>query len=130
MYRRRQSEAQIRASERRKREDDAPRLKAEVPGLKTLRLEIDEQLSGSSVSAARHVRHIVVDSAPALFELTCGEPSCSDGGHDLTFEILRSLRAGQTEFSGQSTCYGRLGTSASPCRRVLCYTATATFEPG
>jgi hypothetical protein len=127
MYRRRQSEAQLKATERRKRQDDAPRLKAEVPNLTGLRLEIEEYLGGSTISAARHTRHIVVDSAPAMFEFPCSESGCNDGGHDLTSEILRALRAGSTEFQGEDTCYGQLGASASPCRRMLRYSAIATY---
>lgn len=127
MYRRRQSEAQLRATERRKRQDDAPRLKTEIPGLSELRLEIEEYLGGSTVSAARHTRHIVVAGAPALFEFPCSESGCNDGGHDLTSEIMRALRSGSTEFQGEDTCYGHLGSSASPCRRVLRYSAIAKF---
>jgi hypothetical protein len=124
---RRRSEAALRATERRKREDDAPRLKEEVPRLEELRLEIEEFLGDSTVSAARHSRLIVVDRAPALFEFPCTEPSCNDGGHDLTHAILRALRTEATEFRGEDSCYGRLGTSASPCRRVLRYLAHAKY---
>lgn len=127
MYRRRQSEAQLQAIERRKREDDAPRLKDEIPNLLELRLEIDEYTGESPVSAARHTRHIVVQSAPALFELGCTESSCTDGGHDLTSQILRQLRSGATEFGGEDACYGRVGSASVPCRRVLRYVAHAKY---
>jgi hypothetical protein len=127
MYRRRQSEAQLRAIERRKRQDDAQRLKAAVPELTSMRLEIEEFQGKSAISGARHTRHIVVDSAPAMFEFPCSEPGCSDGGHDLTSEILRALRSHATEFDGEDACYGQLGASATPCRRVLRYSATAKY---
>jgi hypothetical protein len=128
MYnRRRQSEAAQRANERRQREDEAPRLKQQVPGLVELRLEIEERLGESAIAAARHTRHIIVDRAPALFDLQCTENSCRDGGHDMTSEIMRALRSGLTEFRGQDGCMGRLGAGADPCRRVLHYVAFAKY---
>jgi hypothetical protein len=129
MYNRRsQNEAKLRAAERRRREDEAPRLKHEVPTLAELKLELSEQIGDSNVSAAKHVRHVVVDHAPALFEVPCTDSACQDGGHDLTSEIVRALKNGSTEFSGDDDCHGRLGTSASPCRRVLHYTAFAKYR--
>ena len=47
-------------------------------------------------------------------------------GHDLTDEMMRSLKAGDAEFTGEDTCSGYRGSS--PCERVLCYTAFATYE--
>jgi len=69
MHYRKQSEAALRFAERRRREDDAPRLSAEVPRLLTLRLEIEERSGGSVVAEPVHVRRIVVEHAPALFFL-------------------------------------------------------------
>jgi hypothetical protein len=129
MYNRRsQTEAKLRAAERRKREDDAPRLKNEVPRLVELKLELHEVLGESSVSAAKHIRHVVVDHAPALFDVPCTDSACQDGGHDLTSEMLRSLRSGATEFTGEDSCHGRLGATSTPCRRVLHYTAFAKYR--
>jgi hypothetical protein len=129
MYnRRRQSEASQRATERRQREDEAPRLKQQISGLIELRLEIEERLGDSAVAAARHTRHIIVDRAPALFDLPCTESSCRDGGHDLTSEIMRALRSMATEFRGQDACLGRMGAGADPCRRVLHYVAYAKYS--
>jgi hypothetical protein len=128
MYnRRRQSEAAQRATERRQREDDAPRLKQQISGLMELRLEIEERLGDSAIAAARHTRHIIVDRAPALFDLPCTENSCREGGHDMTGEIMRGLRSGATEFTGHDACLGRLGAGADPCRRVLHYVAFAKY---
>ena len=123
---RRHSEAAQRFAERRQREDDAPRLSKEVPGLKTLCLEIQERSGGSLVAEPVHVRRIVVERAPALFVLPCGDTRCKDGGHDVTHAILRGLRAGQPRFDGEDTCVGSLGSGQ--CSRTLHFVAIATYE--
>ena len=126
MHNRKQSEAAIRYAERRKREDDAPRLLAEVPSLKALKLEIEERSGGSLVAEPVHVRRIVVEHAPALFVLPCGDSRCRDGGHDVTYAILRSLHAKETRFEGNDVCSGSQGSGQ--CSRVLHYVATASYE--
>jgi hypothetical protein len=122
---RKQREAAERLAERRKREDAAPRLTAEVPRLQSLTLEIQETSEGSSVAEPTHVRRIVVQHAPALFVLPCGDSRCKDGGHDVTHAVMRPLRAGETRFEGQDACAGSLGTA--PCTRVLNFVGTATY---
>jgi hypothetical protein len=113
-------------AERRKREDDAPRLAQVVPNLLTLRLEIHEENSGISTPEATYVRHIVVASAPALFVLPCHDKECKDGGHDLTREITTALRAKKTRFTGEDACSGHVGSAN--CRRILRYTGISTFQ--
>jgi hypothetical protein len=124
-YNRRQSEGALRFAERRKREDEAPRLSAEVPGLQSLALEIEERTEGGPVAEPTHVRRVVVEHAPALFVLSCGEVRCKDGGHDVTYTIMRALRAGETRFEGQDVCNGSVGTGQ--CSRVLRFVAVATY---
>jgi hypothetical protein len=123
--RRFQSEAMMRAQERRRREDDAPRLLQQVSGLKELELHFEEYQGDGEVLASRHIRHVVVDRAPALFEVPCQEPKCRDGGHDLTQEIRRALRASTLEFDGEDRCRGTLGTSE--CHRILRFVGRATY---
>src|ERR1700691_4968117 len=91
-------EASERFAERRRREDEAPRLRDEIPSLRTMRLEVEEHRATSAVAETRHVRIVIVDRAPALFVLPCGDPDCRDGGHDVTSEIMDRLRHGATEF--------------------------------
>jgi hypothetical protein len=124
-YHRKQSEAALRFAERRRREDEAPRLIAEVPRLKTLKLEIEERSGGSSVAEPKHMRKVVVEHAPALFLIPCGDSRCKEGGHDITHLVLRSLRAGETTFEGQDVCAGLQGSTQ--CSRVMHYVATATY---
>jgi hypothetical protein len=126
-FRYRREEAARRVNERRKREDDAPRLIAEVPKLKTLQLEIQESRGSVPLDESKHVKHVVVQHAPALFDLPCHDSTCTEGGHDITSAILRSLSSGATRFEGKHECRGRTGTA--DCQRVLFYVGTATYEP-
>lgn len=126
MYNRKNSEAAQRFAERRRREDEAPRLHSEVPRLRTLRLDIEERSDGRSVAEPTHVRHVVVASAPALFLLPCGDPHCKDGGHDITHSVVRYLRAGEVRFEGEDSCSGSVGTGS--CARVLHFVGVATYE--
>jgi hypothetical protein len=119
---RKNNPAALRFAERRRREDDAPKLCTEIPNLRTLRLTIAEQFGAG---AFHHVRRILVDRAPALFFVPCGDPRCVDGGHDLTTPVLRALRAGETSFEGSDACSGSLGSSA--CLRVVHFEGMAEF---
>lgn len=123
---RRHGAAAARFAERRRREDDAPRLCEQVPDLISLRLEIEER-SGVTGTQPRHIRRLVVDRAPALFLVPCGDPRCVEGEHDLTETIMRALRAREASFQGEDECAGTVGTS--PCGRVLHFDATAEYRP-
>jgi hypothetical protein len=122
---RRYSEAAERFAERRRREDEAPRLRVRIPNLISLRLEVEERRSSSVVVESRHVRHIV-DSAPALFVLPCSDPACKDGGHDVTSQMLRGLLAGSERFDVEDACMGEIGTAH--CGRILKVTAIAKYR--
>ena len=121
---RRGREAAERFAERRRREDQAPRLSSQVPDLASLELEIEEV---SGVAGTTHTRRIVVDRAPALFVLPCGDPKCEGGGHDLTSTVMQALRARASSFRGSDACMGALGPS--PCARVVRFEATAKYRP-
>jgi hypothetical protein len=122
----RQREAQERFAERRRRENDAPRLLSVVPALESLKLRLEEHRAGGTLAEASHLRPIVVAHAPALFVFTCQDSSCKDGGHDLTSEILLGLKSKKEEFQGEDACRGQVGSAE--CARVLRYTATATYR--
>jgi hypothetical protein len=123
---RKTSPAALRSAERRQREDEAPRLGGEVPELESLKLSIEERSVGSALSAPKHVRHIVVATAPALFLVACGDPRCIDGGHDITHEVMSALRAQRETFEGEHECRGMLGPS--PCTRVIAFSADAIYR--
>ncbi len=115
-----------RFAERRRLEDEAPRLHDKVPRLETCRIEIAEGRNDATSADVTHTRIVVVAVAPALFVFPCGDPSCRDGGHDVTSEILRGLASGNTEIRGEDACYGRVG--ASECGRILRYRVFASYR--
>jgi hypothetical protein len=121
----RQSAAAQRQQERRLREDEAPRLAARVPNLRSLSLAITER-SDASVSQPKYVRRIIVERAPALFLIGCSDPKCEEGGHDVTATVMRALLDGETAFQGEDKCYGALGSAQ--CTRILRYDATALYS--
>ena len=120
---RRNSAAALRFAERRQREDEAPRLHAVAPDLLSLRLEVEEQ--GAS-AVPKYTRHIMIDTAPALFFLVCGDPRCVDGGHDVTPTVMRALRSRSAVFDGTDECPGSVGLSA--CPRVVHFAAFAGYR--
>jgi hypothetical protein len=119
---RRQREA---AEGRRSDENSAPRLRGQIPGLQSLRLELNEyRKGGGATPVTRHVRHVVVERAAALFVIACGESEC-DGVHDITREVLRELGASAEQFEGEQECQGvRWGAT---CHRNLRFQAHATY---
>jgi hypothetical protein len=74
----------------------------------------------------RHVRHVVVGRAPALFTIVCSDPNCLDGGHDVTVPVMRALSLRETVFEGEDRCQGSLGSSF--CTRVLHFDAVASYK--
>lgn len=123
---RRHDEARERFAERRRREDDAPRLLSEIPHLVDLRIEVDERRGSSPFAGTSHIRRIVVEHAPALFLVSCGDTACRDGGHDITSDVMRGLRQGMARFEGESECRGQI--QAAECNRVIRYVALATYR--
>ena len=55
---------------------------------------------------------VVVDRAPALFLIPCGDSRCADSEHDLTRAVMQALRAHESRFQGTDECSGSVGTSA------------------
>ncbi len=115
-----------RTTERRRREDEAPRLIAVAPDLTSLRLEVSEKRGDVGIADASHIRRVVVEHAPALFLIPCGESSCRDGGHDITRAVLRGLETKSEKYEGEDPCSGQTGTA--PCARTLVFTAYATYK--
>jgi hypothetical protein len=74
----------------------------------------------------KHTRRLVVERAPALFLIPCGDPSCREGGYDISSVLLRGLRDGRTEIRGEDTCHGNVGTA--DCGRVLRFAAFAEYR--
>jgi hypothetical protein len=122
----RNSEASQRFAERRQREDAAPRLRDCVPALATLRLEVEDRRGVANAGDPKHVRLIVVDSAPALFILPCGDRACRDGGHDVTDAVMRSLQSRTARFEIDDPCHGSIGTAS--CNATMHIVVSATYK--
>jgi hypothetical protein len=123
-HHRRTSIKAVRAAERRQREDSAPRLKDAVPALDSLAIRFYEMYGDNSLAEATHTRRVVVDNAPAHFEVPCADRTC-EGVHDLTQELLKELRGARPEFEGEHCCDGG---KDSHCGRILHWVAVATYE--
>jgi hypothetical protein len=121
--RKKSSAAAQRSAERRKREDDAPRLRNAFPQLASLRIAVTEDSSGGRI---KHIKHIVVDRAPALFVIACGDERCAEGGHDVTSEVMHTLRARLRSSDGDTICCG--STGSAPCNRRVHYEVAATYR--
>jgi hypothetical protein len=73
------------------------------------------------------MRKIVIERAPALFLVPCGDLRCMGEEHDLTSAVMRALHSGQTSFRGEDECRGSVGPAA--CGRVLRFEASAAYRP-
>ena len=123
---RKNSGAALRFADRRQREDEAPRLSTQVPDLASLKFEIEERYGAG---ATKHTRRVVVDRAPALFLVPCGDPRCTDSEHDLTGAVMIALRAHRTSFDGDDECGGTLGSAGNAfCSRTVHFHATAEYR--
>jgi hypothetical protein len=122
----RRKEMEERRDQRVQREDAAGKLAKRAPDLATLSLVIRETRPEGCVSNTQYTRRVVVEHAPALFEVPCSYPQCEDGGYDVTREVLAALAGHQEKFEGTVSCRGRCATL--DCARVLHYVATATYR--
>jgi hypothetical protein len=103
---RKRGEVSVNAADRRRREDDAPRLQVEVPHLARLSLSLGERRADGHDPGSAHVRRVVVESTAALFLVACSAPGCPSGAHDLTAAVMPELRRGSTRFEGETGCDG------------------------
>jgi hypothetical protein len=124
--RRKNIEREERQVARGQREDAAGKLAQRVPDLASLSLAIQETRPDGVASNTQYIRRVVVDQAPALFELPCSYSYCTDGGYDLTREIIDALSSRMARFEGERACRGSCGSEY--CSRVLRYVATATYR--
>ncbi len=111
--------------ERWQREDSAPRLRDTYAHLRTLRLELTEFREGQQIAGTRRTLHIIVERASTHFEVSCGDPKCTGGGHDISAAILRALRDRCVTTQGDNYCGGYVLDRG--CGRELHFTAIASF---
>jgi hypothetical protein len=96
-------------------------------GWQALSLQLDVEDRCGVVEGNRYMRRIVIDRAPALFLVQCGDPRYTDGEHDLTAGVMAALRSRKTSCQGEDKCGGSVGPSA--CSRVIQFQAIATYRP-
>ena len=127
---RRRTQAAERFAERRRQEDDAARLRDVAPDLVACKVELAERRADVGIAEVAHTRHLVVARAPALLFIPCSDPSCRDGGHDISSTLLRGLRERRRDIRGEDSCNGNVGTAH--CGRLLQFHAHATYaeQPG
>lgn len=121
---RRPSAGSLAAAERRERENTAKRLRDVVPELEMLKLYIEERQSGANEADVTHTRYIVVDRAPAIFEVGCSDRKCN-GNHDLTRRVIRALKAHEEKFEGIDCCGGE--NKDGTCSLELHFRAEADY---
>jgi hypothetical protein len=122
----RNTEAAERYRERQQRENEAPRLADEVPGLDTLRLSISFK-NGDGSAMPSHARVVVVQRAPALFWVPCANKDCKHGGYEITQPVLSALKQHKTTFTGAAHCSGETA-NGSLCTGELQFEGTATYR--
>ena len=122
----RRREVEERRIQRRERETAAGNLTDKAPDLASLSIEMHESRPDGCVSNNQYIRRIVVEHAPALFEIPCSYPQCEGGGYDLTRETLLALASHRPRFEGEHACRGQC--ASLDCTRVLRYVGTATYR--
>jgi hypothetical protein len=110
-------------TDRREREQSAPRLQASFPQLLGLRIEVAEY---SQIACFKYKKCIHVGSAPALFELRCNDERCTHGGYVLTHHVCGALRARETRSHGDLSCDGTTGKAY--CGRRIHYELFADYR--
>ena len=124
--RRRNIERDERRELRRQRETAAGKLLQKVPDLTSLSIAIHETKPNGCIHETHYIRRVVIEHAPALIHVPCSHPNCTDGGYDVTREVLFALTAHQARFEGEHACRGMAGSC--DCGRVLRFVGTATYQ--
>lgn len=79
----------------------------------------------SGVAKSSHRKRVNVANAPALFVITCGDPRCEDGGHDITYDVMRALQDRLQSKHGEHECSGQV--ASVPCRRRIEFDVSAVY---
>src|SRR6476469_7730313 len=128
MVRREKEVARLeRKAKRDEREAAAGKLIDRCPDLVTLDIAIHESGPKTAPNELRYIRRVVVEHAPALFDLVCSSGRCEGGGYQLTAEILAALDTHAPKLAGQQACSGRTA-EGEECGSLVRYEATATYR--
>lgn len=124
---RRNPEALTRSRSRKQKDDVARRLSEVLPELASLQLEISEIPAPTAEprDIVSYRKHIIVDRAPARFELPCHDHKC-DGAHNITQNVLGALRRKERCIEGSDPCGGQ--TKLGACPYEMQYVIMATYR--
>jgi hypothetical protein len=115
-------------AERRRREEESPRLLTLIPDLVSIRLELQESRGGDGAQVEfTHIKRIALAHAPSVFMIPCGERRCKHGGYDLTSATMSGLRRHEERIETDDTCMGDVGSAR--CGRVLHCVAIVEYKP-
>lgn len=78
------------------------------------------------MASTRYVQHVVVERAPALFDVPGSQAGCEDRSHDVTNAVMSALFEDKRESSGEHMCFGYRGSDR--CERVLSLAGHATYS--
>jgi len=126
-WQRRDLNAQHRMSERWQRQDEADRLMGRIPTLRRLSIAVEERSGYTTIAPVSHVRRVVVESAPALFEIQCSSDECDGGYYDVTYDVLHALKQGVERFEFSCACNGTV--RGASCPREAHFVGVARYEP-
>jgi hypothetical protein len=113
--------------ERRRREEESPRLLTLIPELTSVRLELQESRGGGEQIEFTHIKRIALEHAPSVFMIPCGDRRCKHGGYDLTSATMFGLRRREERIETDDTCMGDVGSAR--CGRILHCIAVAEYKP-
>jgi hypothetical protein len=69
-------------------------------------IKVDAHPGASRMASTRYVRHVVVERAPALFDIPGSQAGCEDRSHDVTNAVMSALFEDKRESSGEHMCFG------------------------
>ena len=119
-------EREERRVQRVQRESAAGKLLTRFPDVTSVDIAVHEARPEGCVSDSHYIRRIVLEHAPALFEVPCSYPSCEDGGYDITRDVIDALANRDPKVEGERPCRGRCG--ALDCTRVLRFVVKVTYR--
>lgn len=122
---RRNPEALIRSRARKSNDDVARRLLDVAPDLASLALEIAEvpDAAAEARDAVHYRKHIIIERAPARFELPCHDHKCN-GAHNITQSVLHALQRRERVAEGRDPCGGETKIGACPYEMQFVIVAT------
>ena len=123
--RRRDPADEERKARRRQREKDAARLADLAPHLGSMTVEVSHLRDDGTLDQPRYTQRVVVSHAAARFEFPCMGRGCTDGGYDLTSDVLGAVSSRESSLTRTMRCRGTCKTVG--CAHSLRLVMAATY---